>query len=134
MLRSVKNLSIQRLERKRTSVTADFISQDMLLSNTDPELILEGSELEKVIETLYRDLTPHGRLVYDMAKNKGLNKDEIAKELGITTRAVNKQLQKVQSHFRKALNHYFQKGDAYFYISKIGALFIPVSVLILIYS
>ncbi len=131
LLRSVKNLSIQKLEKRKGRNTMELINQDILLSNTNPELILEGNELEKVIENLYQDLTPHGKLVYDMTRNKGLDKDEIAKELGITTRAVNKHLKKVQNHFRAALNQYFQKGDAYFYISKIGAVFFPVSIFVL---
>lgn len=133
MLRSVKNLSLQKLEKKKSSGTSELYSQDILLSNTDPELILEGNELEKVIENLYHELTPHGKLVYDMTRNKGLDKEEIAKELGITTRAVNKHLRKVQNHFRSALNQYFQKGDAYFYISKMGAILIPISSISFLY-
>ena len=133
MLRSVKNLSLQKLEKKKSSGTSELYSQDILLSNTDPELILEGNELEKVIENLYQELTPHGKLVYDMTRNKGLDKEEVAKELGITIRAVNKHLRKVQNHFRSALNQYFQKGDAYFYISKMGAIVIPISSISFLY-
>lgn len=133
MLRSVKNLCLQKLEKKKSSGTSELYSQDILLSNTDPELILEGNELEKVIENLYQELTPHGKLVYDMTRNKGLDKEEIAKELGITTRAVNKHLRKVQNHFRSALNQYFQKGDTYFYISKMGAILIPISSISFLY-
>ncbi|MEQ8472320.1 MAG: sigma-70 family RNA polymerase sigma factor [Marinoscillum sp.] len=125
LLRSVRNLSINQKKRNNFSkYDSIIIGEELPFSNgLNPELILLGNELEEIVKAICKDLPPHGLLVYEMARKKGYSKKEIAAELGITIRTVNKHLNNVLCQFRKALESRYRKTDNHhFFISKIGVI------------
>jgi len=107
LARSVRNLSIKKLKQSRREM-AGPIDESILHHALDPEHILIGKELDDLIHEVMHKLTPHAKLVYDMAKIRGFSNDKIALELGITVNTVRKHLGNVLKQFKTALFKHYQ--------------------------
>ncbi len=111
LIQSVKHLSIRKLKNAKTE-TLSSVDESKYQHSLDPEHILIGKELESVISEVVDSLTPHGKLVYDMARNKGLSNQMIAKELDMNEATVRKHLSNVMKAFKTALDkHLDSKKD-----------------------
>lgn len=104
LVQSVKHLTIKKIKKSRTE-TLGPIDESKYPQVLNPENILIGKELESVINQVVQSLTPYGKLVYDMARNKGYSNEKIAKELDMNQATVRKHLSNVIKAFKTALKN-----------------------------
>lgn len=104
LVQSVKHLSIKKIKKSRKE-TLGPIDESKYPQALNPENILIGKELESVINQVVQSLTPYGKLVYDMARNKGYSNEKIAKELDMNQATVRKHLSNVIKAFKTALKN-----------------------------
>ena len=104
LVQSVKHLTIKKIKKSRTE-TLGPIDESKYPQALNPENILIGKELESVINQVVQSLTPYGKLVYDMARNKGYSNEKIAKELDMNQATVRKHLSNVIKAFKTALKN-----------------------------
>ncbi len=118
----VKNLCVRKLSQTKKLYSIDLFEEKYHQHQVDPENILIGKELEELIESVTDQLTPHGRLVYDMARNKGYSNERIAKELEISEHTVRKHMSNVLKEFKKGL--FKDQTGEYLRIAKMISLII----------
>ncbi len=127
LVQSVKHLTIKKIKKSRTE-TFGPIDESKYPQTLNPENILIGKELESVINQVVQSLTPYGKLVYDMAKNKGYSNEKIARELDMNQATVRKHLSNVIKAFKAALKNQQQSEEGK--IIKLGkALLIAALIL-----
>lgn len=130
LARVVRNLAYKKISRKVVEQSLDVDDPGNYFNEIDPQQILLGKELESIINRIIQNLTPHGSLVYDMARNKGYSNDRIAKELGISKHTVRKHLSIVLKEFREALSSRFSdSGEKKYFVSKYISVF-PASLIL----
>lgn len=111
LIQSVKHLAIKKIKNSRREILGP-INELKYPQALNPENILIGKELESVIEQVIQSLTPYGKLVYDMAKNKGYSNEKIAKELDMNHATVRKHLSNVIRSFKIALKNQQDSEDS----------------------
>tara|TARA_Y100001972_G_scaffold129276_1_gene195987 strand:- start:9874 stop:10488 length:615 start_codon:yes stop_codon:yes gene_type:complete len=111
LVQSVKHLSIKKIKKSRRE-TLGPIDESKYPQALNPENILIGKELESVINQVIQSLTPYGKLVYDMARNKGYSNEKIAKELDMNQTTVRKHLSNVIKAFKIALKNQQDSEDS----------------------
>ncbi len=104
LIQSVKHLAIKKIKKSRRE-TLGPIDESKYPQALNPESILIGKELESVIDQVIQSLTPYGKLVYDMAKNKGYSNEKISKELDMNQATVRKHLSNVIKAFKEVLKN-----------------------------
>lgn len=110
---SVKHLAIRQTSKNPSNFTYSTYDEALQISDVvNPENIMEGKELEAVIEEVLEGLSPHAKLVYDMAKTKGMKSREIAEELGVSERTVEAHLYQVIKKLKDQLRCRFSFIDA----------------------
>lgn len=119
LVRSVKHLSLRKISTDLFKRSLNQCEEKSAAGDDDPELIYLGEELQEIIVLVSEGLSPHARIVYDMSRNQGYSKKQIAEELGITIRAVDKHLSKIVEHFRTALKVRFTDTNTpYFFMAR----------------
>lgn len=73
----------------------------------NPEELLIGKELQEILESIITDLPPQCGLVFGMIKERRMNQDEVATELGISKETVKYHLKVALKHIRKKLEDRF---------------------------
>ena len=108
---SVKNQSIKILKQNAKlslSKTSDaFTDYDVIEDTIDPESLLMGKELEKIVSQVVANLPPQARKVYNLSRLEKSN-EEIAREMGISKRTVENHLYKALKILKESLEQYFK--------------------------
>ena len=121
---SVKRLAIQLVKKKKKRGISNTTFDPTLQLNdcVNPENLLLGKELDSVIKTIVDDFPSHTFLVYDMIMSKGLSHEEIANELGISKRTVEKHMSNALKKIRTGLQKHFQHDEVTFnYIDQVSS-------------
>ncbi|WP_258105682.1 sigma-70 family RNA polymerase sigma factor [Marinoscillum sp. MHG1-6] len=121
---SVKHLAIRMISRDAKQFSYSSYDESLQVSDAiDPESLLLGKELEAIINRVVERLTPHAKLVYELAKMKGYSNQQIADELGVSKRTVEAHLYTTVKSIREALiEHFRDSGHDHMYISKMLSL------------
>ena len=121
---SVKHLAIRTVSKDPGKFTYSTYDETLQVSDAiDPEDILLGQELKQIVDTVLNNLTPHSKLVYDMARNKGMTYEQIAQELGISKKTVESHMYNVLKKIKEALQKHFKdSGVSYPYFTNIGSI------------
>jgi RNA polymerase sigma-70 factor, ECF subfamily len=90
----------------------DYEEIIQIADSIDPESILLGSELQKVIDKAIMSLPDHCGLVYDMIRNQGRTYDEVSRELGISKKTVESHIGKALGRIKKQLQEYFETSES----------------------
>lgn len=105
----VKNLCIQRLMK------ASKVEKNAVLIATidyiDPQQVLLGEELKKLLDKIINDLPDQCQLVFRMSKEKGLTNQEIADELQVGLGTVKTQLIRAQAKIRESITSHYKDTD-----------------------
>jgi RNA polymerase sigma-70 factor (ECF subfamily) len=108
---SVRNQAIKVVKEKAklsaSKKSNEFNDHESIADSIDPESLLMGKELAKLVSKAVANLPPQARLVYNLSKNDKSN-GQIAEELGISKRTVENHLYKVLNKLREALENYFK--------------------------
>lgn len=128
---SVKHIAIKILSNDPGKfVYANYEESLSVTDVIDPESLLLGDELRKIILEAVKGLPPHCSLVYDMVKNKEMSYEEVSKELGISKKTVENHLCKALAKIRDRLSKYYKHTDIrYQFISVIGTVLFLLSLL-----
>jgi RNA polymerase sigma-70 factor (ECF subfamily) len=76
---------------------------DMLVATTDPEAHLDDEALSQLLDDSLKGMSPMIRAVTYLKIQQGLSHDEIAQQLGITTRMVRRFLGQGYLHLRETV-------------------------------
>lgn len=129
---SVKHLAIRMISKDPQRFSYSTYDETMQISDTvDPENLLLGKELEKIIEKIIADLSPHSRIVYDMVKNKGYSYQKISEELGISKRTVESHMHNVLKKLKDELREHFSESDkTYNLFPRISSISVVITTLV----
>ena len=107
---SVKHAAIRQNSQNPEHFNSDVYNESNdIATEVNPEHILLGSELEKLLEELTKELPPHMSLTFDLIKNKGYSKVEVSKELGISVRTVEAHLYTAMKKLKDQLEDHFKE-------------------------
>ncbi len=111
---AVKHLAIRHISKNpQTFNASDYLESLQISDGIDPENLLLGVELDRFINDVLDALPAHNRLVYELARKKGLTNQEISEQLGISIRTVETHLYQVMKKLKDALQKYFDAaGDS----------------------
>lgn len=129
---SVKHLAIRTLSKEAKKFSGATYSESQEVADSiSPEDLLLSSEMNNLINTTIGQLPPQTKLVYEMSRIKGLNNEEIAKELDISKRTVETHLHNSLKLIRTCLqNHYANSSTKMIAIIRTILVFISISVLL----
>jgi len=96
----------------------------------NPEELLIGKELEEFLESVIGGLPPQCGLVFGMIKERRMNHDEVAAELGISKETVKYHLKTAMKHIRRKLEDSFDGAEMIDWAPQ-GAIFLILSNIIL---
>ena len=106
----IKNLCLKHLKKlpgtHRNSVllaTVDFV---------DPQQVLMGNELKKLLDNLIDDLPDQCQLIFRMSKERGMKNQEIADELQIGMGTVKTQLRRAQTKLKAGITTHYKESNA----------------------
>lgn len=121
---SVKHLAIRTVSKDPHHFSDAFYDETLQISDTiDPESLLIGEELEKMINEAIANLSPHARVVYTLVKTKGYTYDMVSDELSISKRTVENHMYKIIKHLKVSLQQYFHESDkTYKFFSRISTI------------
>ena len=105
LLRTVHNLSIDRMRRRRTRAEADVDELTVLPDETrpDPEQTARGGEVGRVIGRALRKLTDRDRSLVLMREVHGLSYNEIAESVEMPLGTVKAALHRAREKLRREL-------------------------------
>jgi len=110
---SVRNLAIKTIKKdskiplSKTVKETEFTDNFIFLDKIDPENLLMGKELGKIISKVKLNLPPQAGKIYNLSRNDKSNQ-QIALELGISKRTVENHLYTVLKKFKEELKKYYQ--------------------------
>ena len=115
LFRTVKNMSLNynRHVKIAYDVKAKLknkisnLEKNIYKNTKNPYHSLLERELDEKIEKVIDSLPPKSKMIFDLRRNKFLKNKEIAEQLGITVKAVEKHITNVFKIFRKELSDYF---------------------------
>ena len=84
------------------------LGQEPLESDNHIEELLDEKENKAILENVISQLSPQQKLIYKLAKQEGLSREEIAKELNISPNTVKNHLGAAVEYLRC----YFKKGSS----------------------
>lgn len=121
---SVKHLAIRQVSKDPGRFSYSTYDETLQITDSiDPEDLLLGKELKELVNEIISELPPHAQLVYDLSKNRGMNSQEIAEELGIAKRTVESHLYAVLKKMKTTLGRHFQgAAERYPYFTKISTI------------
>jgi RNA polymerase sigma-70 factor (ECF subfamily) len=102
-IKTIKSKAKLSLSKNKNEFTDDFTLSD----NIDPENLLMGKELEKIVSQVVANLPPQARKVYNLSRLEKSN-EEIAREMGISKRTVENHLYKALKILKESLEQYFK--------------------------
>jgi len=105
----------QAKERERLKIMLSSRNSDL----PEPDIALYGKEVNELLQRAIKQLPPSRRKVFELSRNEGLSRRDIAETLHISESTVKNQL-------TSAL-HFIQD-----YIQKEGAITLPVTLLLLL--
>ncbi len=109
---AVKHTAIRTLSKESGNFLYAKLEDSPGLTDTiDPESLLLGHELQKIVAEAIRDLPPHCSLVYDMVKNQGMSHAEVSRELQISKKTVENHICKALARIKDQLAKYFDHSD-----------------------
>ena len=85
----------------------EFKDYETIIDIIDPENLLMGKELEKIVSKVVADLPPQAGKIYNSSRNEKSN-EEIANEMGISKRTVENHIYKVLKILKQAMSKYFE--------------------------
>ena len=108
---SVRNQAIKMMTKNSklnlSKISDEFTNQVAVVDIIDPESLLIGKELAKIISKVIDELPTQAGKVYNLSKN-GKSNGLIAQEFGISKRTVENHLYKVLKTLKEALEKYFE--------------------------
>jgi RNA polymerase sigma-70 factor, ECF subfamily len=104
--RSVVNTALNVLQQQRTVPLDESTSAEQFPSVRSPEEEKEFSELQMVADTAIRQLPDRTRLVFQLIRFEGCSYREVAAQLAISEKAVEKEMMKALRLLREALKDY----------------------------
>ena len=108
---SVRNQAIKMMTKNSklnlSKISDEFTDQVAVVDIIDPESLLIGKELAKIISKVVDELPTQAGKVYNLSKN-GKSNGQIAQEFGISKRTVENHLYKVLKTLKEALKKYFE--------------------------
>lgn len=121
---SVKHLAIRLASKDPGKFSYSTYDETLQISDAvDPENILIGEELHQLIDQVIDQLSPHCRVVFELAKHKGFSYQQIAEELGISKKTVESHMYNVMKQIKEALIIHFKDSDVkYPYFTNIGSV------------
>ena len=121
---SVKHLAIRQASKDPGKFSYSTYDESLQISDAiDPENILLGEELQELIQQVIDGLSPHSKIVFELAKQKGYTYQEIAEEMGISKKTVESHMYIVLKKMKEALGvHFADSGVKYPYFTNIGAV------------
>ena len=108
---SVRNQAINTIKKnsklpfsKKNNELKDY---ETIIDIINPENLLMGKELEKIVSKVVADLPPQAGKIYNLSRNEKSN-EEIANEMGISKRTVENHIYKVLKILKQAMSKYFE--------------------------
>lgn len=109
--------SLKRAAKKRAS-PLELHQDNSADTSADPEHLLQGKEFSQVLQNAIRQLPDKQRETYQLIKQKGLSRNEVAEKMGISPETVKSNLDVAQRKIRA------------FCLKELG--FIPLAVLLVV--
>lgn len=114
LLRTARNLALDRKRRLRVEVRSDLtpVEPDEFPSlSPGPDAWLDAERLLRDMELALCDMPPFTAQIFRMRRLEGLSSSQIAADLGVTTRTVQKHLVTALVRLEAQLGHHLSDGS-----------------------
>lgn len=95
-----KNITIDEFKRRIKQQAAEEYQLRLLQPQNDTQNNVAYNELEQLITNTLRNFPEKRRLVFELSRHKGLSNKEVAREMGISVKAVEEHIKLALQNFR----------------------------------
>ncbi|GGZ30553.1 DNA-directed RNA polymerase sigma-70 factor [Echinicola pacifica] len=105
LFKIAQNLILDFLRKKSKEVALDKYQMQLMTPSNSTQDTVEYNELRDIMEQILANLPERRRMVFEMARLKGMSHKEIAERLGISTKTVENHLSLATQGFKEVLKN-----------------------------